>query len=91
MRDEAFERDGAFEEIIMIKARGLIESEDSRAYAKKLVGDLKISNLEGAFLAGAIDSMIFDIALALDYKGLQSWEYRKKFVKELWERERPLW
>ncbi len=90
MRDEAF-RDEAFEEIITVKAKGMMESEDSRTYAKRLVGDLEISNLEAAFLAGAIDAMIFDIALALDYRDLQSWEYRKKFVQELWEKERPVW
>lgn len=91
MNEKAFESDEAFEEIIAMKARRMIESEDSRAYAKKLIGDLKISNLEGAFLAGAIDSMIFDVALVLDYTDLQLWEYRKKFVRKLWGKERPVW
>ncbi len=81
----------AFEEIVTIKARRIMESEDGRTYAQQLLDELEISSQGGAFLAGALDAMIFDIALALDYKELQSWEYRKKFVKELWDKERPPW
>lgn len=81
----------AFEEIVTIKARRIMESEDGRTYAQQLLDELEISSQGGAFLAGALDAMIFDIALALDYKELQSWEYRKKFVKELWDTERPPW
>ncbi len=84
-------RNKAFEEIITTKAKRIMGSEDCRTYAKQLVDELGISEPQGAFMGGAIDAMIFDIALALDFEELQAGEYRKNLIKELWERERPAW
>lgn len=81
--------DEAFEELISIKYNRMIESEHSRMYAKELVDDLKISNPGGAFLVGAIDAMIYDMAVALDFDELQSWEYRKKLIERLWKKNKP--
>ena len=78
------EEDKAFEEVIHIKFKRLMESEQSQDYAKQLVKELKIIEPEGAFLVGATDAMIYDMAVALDFRDLQSWEYRKNLIKELW-------
>ncbi len=81
--------DEAFEELIGIKYNRMIESEHSRMYAKELVEDLDITNPGGAFLVGAIDAMIYDMAVALDFEELQSWEYRKKLIERLWKKNKP--
>lgn len=83
------EEDKAFHEVIHIKYKRMIESESSRGYAKQLVKKLKISKPEGAFLLGAIDAMIYDMAVALDFRDLQSWEYRQQLIEELWSTENP--
>jgi hypothetical protein len=81
--------DKAFEEVIAIKYKRMIESETSRKYAKQLVEELGIASPDGAFLAGAIDAMIYDMAVALEFTDLQTWEYRKKLIGSLWKKEKP--
>lgn len=81
--------DKAFEEVIAIKYKRMIESESSRNYAKQLVEELGITSPDGAFLAGAIDAMIYDMAVALEFTDLQTWEYRKKLIEALWKKQKP--
>ena len=83
--------DKAFEEVIGIKYKRMIESEVSRNYAKQLVDDLDIGSPDAAFLVGAIDAMIYDMAVALEFRDLQTWEYRKKLIEKLWRMETPAW
>ena len=81
--------DEAFEELIEIKYNRMLESEQSRSYAKQLVGDLKIDSPDGAFLVGAVDAMIYNMAVSLEFDELQSWEYRKKLIERLWKKHKP--
>ena len=87
----AKKEDRAFEDVIGIKYTRMIESEVSRNYAKQLVDELDITSPDAAFLVGAIDAMIYDMAVALDFKDLQTWEYRKKLIEKLWKTKTPLW
>jgi len=88
--NEVEKADEAFEDLIEIKYNRMLESEQSRSYAKQLVEDLKISSTDGAFLVGAIDAMIYNMAVSLEFDELQSWEYRKKLIERLWKKHRPL-
>jgi len=87
----AKKEDRAFEDVIGIKYTRMIESELSRKYAKQLVDDLDIASPDAAFLVGAIDAMIYDMAVALEFKDLQTWEYRKKLIEKLWKAQTPSW
>jgi len=82
--------DEAFEELIEIKYNRMLESDQSRSYAKQLVQDLKISSPDGAFLVGAIDAMIYNMAVSLEFQELQAWDYRKKLIERLWKKHQPL-
>ena len=88
--DEVEKADEAFEELIAIKYNRMLESEQSRSYAKQLVEDLKIGSTDGAFLVGAIDAMIYNMAVSLEFEELQSPEYRKKLIARLWKKHKPL-
>jgi hypothetical protein len=87
--DEAVKADEAFEELIEIKYNRMLESEQSRSYAKQLVQDLSIGSPDGAFLVGAIDAMIYNMAVSLEFEELQSGEYRKKLIERLWKKNKP--
>jgi hypothetical protein len=87
---EAEKADEAFEELIEIKYNRMLESEQSRSYAKQLVEDLNIGSPDGAFLVGAVDAMIYNMAVSLEFEELQSWEYRKKLIARLWKKHQPL-
>ena len=87
--NEVEKADEAFEELIEIKYNRMLESEQSRSYAKQLVEDLKIGSPDGAFLVGAIDAMIYNMAVSLEFDELQAWEYRKKLIERLWKKHRP--
>ena len=54
-----------FQQIIKYKARRLKEDEDYKSYRGQLLNDLKVKDLDKAFLIGAMDAMIFDMAAAL--------------------------
>jgi len=82
--------DRPFEEVITIKYKRMIDSENTRNYAKQLVDELKITSPYGAFMVGAIDAMIYDMALALEFRDLQTWEYRKKLIEKLWKSHKPI-
>ena len=87
----AKKEDKAFEDVIGIKYTRLIESELSRKYAKQVVDELKITSPDAAFLIGATDAMIYDMAVALEFNDLQTWEYRKKLIEKLWKTKTPSW
>lgn len=87
--DEAGKADEAFEELIEIKYNRMLESEQSRSYAKQLVQDLGIGSPDGAFLVGAIDAMIYNMAVSLEFEELQSGDYRKKLIERLWKKNKP--
>jgi hypothetical protein len=89
--DMAKKEDKAFEEVIGIKYKRMIDSEVSRNYAKQLVDELDIASPDAAFLVGAIDAMIYDMAVALEFRDLQTWEYRKRLIEKLWRMETPAW
>jgi len=55
----------SFEQLVEYKAERMLSKAKYRIYLTNLLGKLKITSPEEAFLAGAIDAMIYDVGLNL--------------------------
>lgn len=73
-----------FKGIVKYKSDRMKEAEDYESYRHQLIKELEIKELEQAFLVGAVDAMIFDVASALAlgpaYTRKKS---RKKLIEEI--------
>ena len=54
-----------FQTIIKYKSKRMKADEDYKSYRRRLLNEMKVEDLDTAFLVGAIDAMIFDMAAAL--------------------------
>ena len=54
-----------FRTIVKYKATRMKVDEDYKSYRRELLKQMEIEDLDTAFMVGAIDAMIFDMAAAL--------------------------
>ena len=54
-----------FEQIVKYKAKRMKQRKGYEFYRKRLLKDLEITQLDDAFLVGAFDAMIYDMASAI--------------------------
>jgi len=93
------ELDKVFEAILTHKARQMIEGARKGAFGKhlrELLVQLGITQPDDAFVIGAIDAMIFDMANATDFaretRAHANWikhEKRSEFIEKLWKELLP--
>lgn len=74
----------SFEHLVEYKARRMLGKVKYQAYLKNLLGELEIKSLEEAFLAGAIDAMIYDVGLNLGQTYARH-TIRKALVKKIFK------
>ena len=55
----------SFEQLVEYKARRMLGKVKYQTYLRNLLNELEIKSPEEAFLAGAIDAMIYDVGLNL--------------------------
>ncbi len=73
-----------FEQIVKYKAKRMMQNEGYRSYRQDLIEELKVKQLEEAFLIGAFDAMIFDVASALALgPAYMKGSSRRKLIKEI--------
>jgi len=81
------------EEIFFYKGSLIKNSNKYREYIKSILDENHITDPIEAFVMGAVDAMIYDIACSLDFtkqKGKisdwSSWKMRRIFIKRLWNK-----
>ena len=72
----------SLKQVVEEKATRLLKNRKWRTYGRKLAQELGCEN-EKAFLAGAIDGMIFDMAAVSNPRRIPSHEERQKLIKEI--------
>ena len=63
------------------KAKAMLRKADWRDYARTFAREL--GSVEKAFLAGAIDSVVFDVSAMLRTRRIASHDDRKKLIKDV--------
>lgn len=73
-----------FEQIIRYKSDRMKKGKDYESYRRQLIKELGIKELEQAFLVGAVDAMIFDVATALALgPAYMRQDRRKKLIRAI--------
>lgn len=74
-------------ETLLLHKGGLIKNRKAyRKYAKKVLRKHRIRNNVDAFVIGAVDAMIYDIASSLGLIRQKSWKKRKEIIDKVWSR-----
>lgn len=73
--------DKLLQDVIRQKGGAMLSSVEWREYAKKFA--CEVNDVEKAFLAGALDAMVFDVAAIKNPRSLPSYEERKSLIKDI--------
>ena len=65
-----------FEQVVKYKAKRMKQRKGYEFYRQHLLKDLKVTQLDDAFLVGAFDAMIYDMASAIGQAYMKP-EFRK--------------
>ena len=71
-----------FEQIVKYKAKRMKQREGYESYRQSLLKDLKVTQLDDAFLVGAFDAMIYDMASAIGQAYMKP-EFRKDLLRRI--------
>ena len=71
-----------FEELVRYKARRMKQRKNYEPYRQSLLKDLKITQLDDAFLLGAFDAMIYDMAGAIGQAYMKP-KFRKDLLRKI--------
>jgi hypothetical protein len=85
----------SFETIVTHKAHKMVASVAYKNYARELLQELSETRLEQAFILGAMDATIYDLACAMDFtkrKGTvndySSYSQRKRLIQKILDAEK---
>jgi len=71
-----------FEQLVKYKARRMKQRKGYEPYRQSLLKDLKVTQLDDAFLLGAFDAMIYDMAGAIGQAYMKP-EFRKNLIRKI--------
>ena len=71
-----------FEQIVKYKAKRMKNRKGYESYRKRLLTDLNITKLDDAFLLGAFDAMIYDMASAIGQAYMKP-SFRKNLLEKI--------
>ena len=71
-----------FEQIVKYKAKRMKQREGYESYRERLLKDLEITQLDDAFLVGAFDAMIYDMASAIGQAYMKP-QFRKDLLRKI--------
>ncbi len=71
-----------FEQIVKYKASRMKQREGYKSYRQDLLKDLKVTQLDDAFLVGAFDAMIYDMASAIGQAYMKP-KFRKDLLRKI--------
>ena len=71
-----------FEQIVEYKAKRMEQRKGYESYRQRLLKDLKVTQLDDAFLVGAFDAMIYDMASAIGQAYMKP-EFRKDLLRKI--------
>ncbi|MCL0057682.1 hypothetical protein M1N05_01240 [Dehalococcoidales bacterium] len=72
--------EGSLREVVEIKAERMLNDGKWRIYGRNFAKEL---DSEKAFLAGAIDAMIYDVAAMVSSRKIPSHKARKELIKKI--------
>jgi len=71
-----------FEEMVKYKAKRMKQRKGYQLYRQSLLKELKVTQLDQAFLIGAFDAMIYDMAGAVGQAYMKP-AFRKNLIKKI--------
>lgn len=71
-----------FERLVIYKAKRMKQKKGYDLYRQRLLRDLKVTKLDEAFLVGAFDAMIYDLAGAIGQAFMRP-EFRTDLIKKI--------
>ena len=71
-----------FEQLVKYKAKRMKQREGYESYRQRLLKDLKVTKLEDAFLVGAFDAMIYDMASAIGQAYMKP-KFREDLIRKI--------
>ena len=79
-------------ETLLLHKGGLVKNRKAyRKQAKEILRKQRIRNNVDAFVMGAVDAMIYDIASSLGLIRQKSYKKRKEIIDKLWSKQKYLY